>query len=67
MAMAMAIMARDACCARGLPLLGLGAVDCVGNGRERRGFVGLALVGVNGDEKLAIVTSLMSPYIFYFV
>ena len=57
------VMAGDACCARGLPLLILGAVDCVGGGREGRGSVGLALVG--GDEKLAIVASLMSPYIFF--
>ena len=63
MAMEMALMAGDACCARGLPLLILGAVDCVGGGREGRGSVGLALVG--GDEKLAIVASLMSPYFFF--
>ena len=63
MAMAMAIMARDACCVRGVPLLVLGAVDFVGGRhREGRGSVGLTLVG--GDEKLAIVTSLMSPYMF---
>jgi hypothetical protein len=55
-------MVREACCARGLPLLIFRAVDCIGGGREGRGSVGLALVG--GDEKLAIVTSLMSPYIF---
>ena len=59
---AMAIMTRYACRARVLPLLALGAVDCVGGGREGRGSVGLALVG--GDKKLAIVTSLMSPYFF---
>jgi hypothetical protein len=62
MAMAMEIMARDECCARGpRPLLrGLPVLGLIGRDREGRGW-SYELVGSDGWEA-GIVTSLMSLF-----